>query len=86
MDQTWNLDDGTDYTKDKREAFLKEHGYDKGTHDLYSVGDTIHFMTGYNNDILASAKIKGIDGENLYVYNDCYWFPVTSDRVLRLVS
>lgn len=73
----WNLD--LVPCDNKAETYCKTHGYDKGTHHLYSVGQVISFMTGEHNHLLAKASIKGIDGNDLYVYNDCYWFPIKAD-------
>lgn len=76
--EIWNLDLEKDYTKEKRIEFLEKNGYDKGTHPDYKIGDIIQFMTGFDNDILAQASIKGIDENDLYVYIDCYWFPINA--------
>lgn len=73
----WDLDHHG-ASSDEVNAYVKSHGYDNNTHPKYKVGQTISFLTGYNNDILAKATIKGIDGDDLYVYNDCYWFPINS--------
>lgn len=70
----WNLDEKHG-TKDAA-RYCQNKGYDKNTHEKFKVGDVIQFMTGYNDDIPAQAKIKGINGDEIYVYNDCYWFPI----------
>lgn len=82
----WDLDKH-DNGRSRRywEKYIKEHGYDKGTHPDFKVGDTIQFMTGYNNDILAQSRIKGINGNDLYVYNDCYWFPIRANDATRKI-
>ena len=75
--EIWDLD-RNDQSEAKR--FAREKGYDQGKHEKFKVGDIITFFTGYNDDIRARARIKGIDGEDLYVYDDCYWFPIQDDH------
>lgn len=82
---TWNLDKDWDCNSDRRTEFLHDLRFDRGTHQEFKVGDVIQFMTGYNNDLLAQASIKGIDGNDLYVYNDCYWFPIQADDPSRKI-
>ncbi len=79
----WNLDEKTNSTEHLR--YMAKHGYNNGKNDNYSVGEIITFWTGQNNDIRAQASIKGIDGNDLYVYNDCYWFPIqdTKERAIK---
>jgi hypothetical protein len=77
----WNLDK-TDYNKSDRDKWLKDRGYDKGKHSQFKVGQVVTFYTGTNRDILAEAAIKGINNDDLYVYNDAYWFPISIDRVI----
>ena len=40
----------------------------------------------YNVDgkVVASASIKGINGNDLYVYSDCYWFPIQDDETRKI--
>ena len=78
----WNLDEKIHSNEHTR--YMAQHGYDKGHNDNYAVGEVITFWTGYNNDIRAQASIKGINGNDLYVYNDCYWFPIqdTKERAI----
>ena len=78
----WDLDANLNNHREVSQ-YMKKMGYDKGTHLLYKIGDTVYFNTGYNDDIPAKGKIKGIDGEDLYIYNDCYWFPVKSSRIIK---
>lgn len=54
------------------------------THTRFSVGEKIEFFTGYNDDIRASATIKAINGNDIYVYNDCYWFPIQDDNKRKI--
>lgn len=63
---------------------MKEKGYDKNTHEKYKVGETIYFNTGLNDDIRAQAVIKGINGKDIYVYNDCYWFPIQDNDITKI--
>lgn len=51
----------------------------------FKVGQTITFFTGYNNDILASATIKAIDVNDIYVYNDSYWYPIQDDKNRKII-
>lgn len=76
MSDLWDLEQ---YNGGLAEKYCKEKGYDVNTHEKFKVGETITFFTGYNDDIRAKAAIKGIDGNDLYVYNDCYWFPIQDD-------
>jgi hypothetical protein len=46
----------------------------------FNVGEKIEFFTGYNDDIRAAATIKAISGDEIYVYNDCYWYPIKDDQ------
>lgn len=79
----WNLDEKIHSNEHLR--YMAKHGYDKGTNDRFGVGEVITFWTGSNNDIRAQASIKGISGNDLYVYNDCYWFPIqdTKERAIK---
>jgi len=56
--------------------------------DGYRVGDVIHFTSGYNNDFILKSKITGFDyyhNQNCFlVLWDCYWFPVTKDRIVKI--
>lgn len=74
----WNLDERPLCNEAKR--FLTKNGFDKGAHKKFTIGERIEFFTGYNNHIRAVASIKGIDGEDLYVYTDSYWFPIQDDE------
>jgi len=79
----WKLDEKSN----SKEAidYCKKHGFDKGQHKYLKVGDIIEFWTGYNDDIRARASIKGINGDDLYVYNDCYWYPINgTDKNLSI--
>lgn len=79
MTDAWDLDSKPDYARAERQQWLAARGYDKGINPDFKIGDIIQFMTGANDDILAQAKIKGINGQDLYVYNDCFWFPIQND-------
>jgi hypothetical protein len=87
METVWKLDEQVRHKASEAAKYLSDRGYDKGTNPKFKVGDVIQFMTGYNDDILAEASIKGIDGNDLYVYDDCYWFPIQDDtkRKIRIV-
>lgn len=45
----------------------------------FQEGQKITFFTGYNDDIRAIGTIKAISGGDIYVYNDCYWYPIQDD-------
>jgi len=78
--QIWDLD--ATYTNQREVTqYMAKHGYDKGKHPNYAIGEVVFFNTGYNDDIPAKGRIKGIEGEDLYIYHDCYWFPVKSSRI-----
>lgn len=87
METVWKLDEQVRHKASEAAKYLADKGYDKGTNPKFKVGDIIQFMTGYDDDILAEAKIKGIDGNDLYVYDDCYWFPIQDDskRKIRII-
>lgn len=70
-------------TEESRE-YMKKNGYDTGKHKDFTVGDLIFFNTGYDDDIRAKATIKGIDGDNLYVYTDSYWFPIQDNDIRKI--
>jgi hypothetical protein len=80
----WNLDE-----KDNNTAinYCKKFK-DAPNKTKYKVGNKIQFYTGYNDDILACATIKGIDKNDIYVYSDCYWFPIQDDekRKIKLIN
>lgn len=75
----WDLDD-TQHKNREVAHYMAKHGNDNGKHNKFTIGDVIEFYTGYNDDIRASASIKGINGNDIYVYNDCYWFPIQDDN------
>lgn len=80
MTDIWNLDEGKDYNEEKRKQFYTDNGLLNDAHTKYKIGQVIQFWTGYNGDIRAQAKIKGVKDKDLYVYNDCYWFPIQDDE------
>lgn len=77
QDIVWNLDDRKPSLAIK---YVSSKGFDLNTHPKFKVGDTIEFFTGTNDDIRARSTIKGLDGDDIYVYNDCYWFPIQDDN------
>ncbi len=54
----WNLDD-KEPTNDAKRFWAK---IESTKHSQFSIGETIEFFTGYNDDIKASARIKAIKG------------------------
>jgi hypothetical protein len=56
----------------------------KDNETRFNTGDKIIFYTGYNKDILAIATIKAISGKDIYVYNDCYWFPIKDNDTYKI--
>ena len=84
----WDLDsqkavDMTDVEKAK-DFFASMVGKENTTR--FNVGDEVFFMTGLNNDISARARIKAIDGDDIYVYNDCYWFPIRDTERYKITA
>ncbi len=77
----WNLDDNT--LENKGIEFLSKFKNSENK-TKFKVGQVITFLTGYNNDILASATIKAIDINDIYVYNDCYWFPILDEKIRNI--
>ena len=60
---------------------LQEH-----PNSQYKVGDIIHFVGGLNNDIIFTTKVVGFTEEGeLYVFWDCWWFPIDMDSPQRKV-
>ena len=53
---------------------------------VWKVGEKITFWTGYSDDIRAVATIKAIDGKDIYIFEDAYWFPIqdTKERCIKL--
>ena len=82
----WDLDEEISYKEKDCHEFMRTNGYDKGKHDKFTVGQQIEFFTGYNDDIRAKATIKGIDGNDLYIYEDCYWFPIQDNEKTKISS
>ena len=79
----WELDKEKQYSNECR-LYMARNGYNKGTHAKFKIGQMIEFWTGANSDIRASARIKGINGNDLYVYSDCYWFPIQDDETRKI--
>ena len=81
----WDLDKETQ-VDEKADAFYQclEHK----VNGKFRVGQVIQFWTGYNNDLRAQASIKAIDGEDIFVYNDCYWYPIqdTNYRDIKFIK
>jgi hypothetical protein len=82
MEKIWLLD----HIGNSEECYeyMKKHGYDKNKHEKFFIGQEIEFWTGYNDDIRARARIKGISGNDLYVYNDCYWYPIQDNEITNI--
>jgi hypothetical protein len=80
----WNLDE-CPACNDARRYWAK---IQNTKHPKFAVGEKIEFFTGYNDDIRAVATIKAISGDELYVYSDCYWYPIKDDqrRKIRKVA
>ena len=74
----WDLDKIPNYAfNESRQYFAKLQNKPNSN---FKVAQKIQFFTGANNDILACAKIKAIDGDDIYVYNDSYWYPIQDDE------
>lgn len=58
------------------------------TKEELKVGQTIAINFGYNNDIRGEFKITAIEGDDIYLDWDCYWFPIKNDerRNVEIVS
>lgn len=80
----WDLDENASNRCEVRQ-YMAHHGYDKQTHAKFCVGDVIEFYTGFHDDIRARATIKGFDAQGgIYVYNDCYWYPIKNDSLRKI--
>lgn len=74
--QLWDLDErAADNDARRYWASIKNT-----PHPRFKVGDVIEFWTGHNDDIRAKARIKAINDNDIYVYSDCYWFPIQDDE------
>lgn len=49
-------------------------------HPKYEVGQIISFIGGYDSDINYITTIIGFDDEYIFVYWDCYWFPIRDEE------
>lgn len=80
-DEMWNE------VKQKAASYMTSKGYDKGKNSKFKIGDTVEFNGGYSNDIRYRATIKGIDNNDLYVFNDSYWYPIqdTPERNIVII-
>jgi hypothetical protein len=83
--EIWDLDKER---TNKTEAlnWIKKHQYHLGNHDSLKINDIVYFKTGFNDHIPAKAKVKGINGSDIYVYNDCYWYPINFSRITKIES
>jgi len=79
---TWNLDQRA-ACNDARRYWAK---IENTLHPQFAVGERIEFFTGHNDDIKASATIKAINGNDIYVYNDCYWYPIQDDQRRKITK
>lgn len=47
--------------------------------------EIIHIISGYNSDMIYRVKILGFDTDgNIYLFWDCWWFPVPTKRIVNL--
>mgnify|MGYP000061867656 CR=1 FL=1 len=65
--EPWCLDD-TPLCKDAIRSLAK---LPKENETRFTTGEKIVFYTGFNDDILATARIKTISSKDIYVHNDC---------------
>ena len=81
-DMIWDLLKSK-YAADHRLEAVKlaEQHKDAENKTRFEVGDIITFWSGYNNDIRVRSEIMSINGDNIYVLWDCYWFPIRDDEV-----
>lgn len=58
------------------------------SHPKFKKGDVIDFWGGYNNDIRYRSYITGFDGDDIFIFWDCYWYPIKdeSKRDIQLVT
>lgn len=75
----WDLDLKSGFSNQANQ-FVKKNGFDQNTNLKFKVGQTIQFWTGADSNIRTQAKIKGFNGDEIYVYNDCYWFPIFDNK------
>lgn len=50
----------------------------------FEVGQIITFYGGYNSDILYKTKIIGFIRKDIYLYWDCYWFPIQNNEKRKI--
>jgi hypothetical protein len=48
------------------------------------VGDVIEFTCGYYDHLRIRQTVIRIDGEDIYVDWDCYWFPIQNTPVRNI--
>jgi len=49
-------------------------------HKNFKVGDKITFLSGYYNNIKYKSEIMGIQGEDIYLLWDCFWFAIKNEK------
>lgn len=52
----------------------------------FKVGQIITFYGGYNGDILYKTKIIGFIDNDIYLYWDCYWFPIQNNEKRKIIK
>lgn len=52
----------------------------------FEVGQIITFYGGYNCNILYKTKIIGFIGIDIYLYWDCYWFPIQNNEKRKITK
>lgn len=56
----------------------------KGNNDKYKIGEIVYFYTGADKNWFVKAAIKHVNNDDIYVYNDCYWFPINQSEILHV--
>jgi hypothetical protein len=50
----------------------------------FEADDIIELWGGYNSDIRYRARVLGVDGEDIYLNWNCYWFPIQDDATRKI--
>ena len=79
-----SIENTNEETATKIEEFAKKFTGNKN--ERYQVGEFIEFWAGYYNDIRIRTKITGFENENIYVFWDCFWFPIQDNKKRNIVK
>ncbi len=82
--KVWNIDEHEWLVHDNAKVLWKEYNDANVNQTRFKVGDVVQFTAGYNNDIRMQARIKAIYKDQIFVYNDCYWYPILDNAIYNI--